>query len=80
MTHHNEHFGNPMELLSKTKFWACLGNNIILTEIINVFKFCVVGWLVQSLSPPKNITNFFVILTLGPVLKLICACNTTLRH
>ena len=40
MTNHNGHICNPMELLSKTNFWACIGNYDVLTEIINVFEFC----------------------------------------
>ena len=31
-------------------FLACIGNCIILTEILTVFKICDGGWLVQSLS------------------------------
>ena len=57
MTYYNGHFCNPMESLSKTNIWACIGNYNILTEIINVLEFCYVGWLLQSL--PLNTSKKF---------------------
>ena len=58
MNHYNRHFCNPIELLSKSNIWECIRNCNVLTEIINVFEFCDMGWMVQSL--PLNILKKFL--------------------
>ena len=64
--------------MSKYNFWACIGNCNILNEMIIIFEFCDVGWMVQSL--PLNIrkksVHLIFTLNLGHFSKLICACKT----
>ena len=55
-----------MELLSKTNFWACIDNQNIPNEMINVFEFSDVGWLVHIPSMNShNLKKCLVILNSG---------------